>query len=132
MAGIRLQHIIPKSQRVIDKIQSYFHETTSLAESSGPKKTPVIAPQLPHFQIKHDQKKHVVKSTVKEAVPGTMVGKVPPVNPAPQNFKETRGNKQKESHTFQNYSESSKELINLTTAKKVLVSALENLSSSDW
>ena len=122
VAGIRLQYVSPKMERVFERIQFCFHETMSLAESSGPKEAEVIAAQPSLFQMKRYQKQHVGKSTVKVA------------DPPPLTCREAcDGNKQnEESYSFQNPPRKYLEELSPLTAKTVLLSALEKLSSNDW
>ena len=147
VAGIRLQYVSPKMERVFERIQFCFHETMSLAESSGPKEAEVIAAQPSLIQMKRYQKQHVGKSTVRVA-PGssapqqghqfgeTHAATFAPTDPPPLTCREAcDGHKQnEESYSFHNDSQRSSESSDdvMSPAQTVLLSALENLSSDDW
>lgn len=149
MAGIRLQTVTPKTERVFDEIQSCFSATISHKEITGPQETVVIALQPPPFQMKGNQQKHVGKSTP-EVAPrasapqhgrpfrGTRAATFTTADSAPQNFTETSvGNKQKQESCRiqklpQKNSDNYQELRTPLCAKTLLNSALEELSSNDW
>lgn len=147
VAGIRLQYVSPKMERVFERIQSCFQETMSLAENSGPREAEVIAPQPSPFQMKRYQKQHVGKSTGKVApgssapqqgqqCGGAHAATIPPSAPAPQTCREAcDGNRQnEESCSFHNDPQRCSENCYdvMSPAQTVLLSALENLSSNDW